>query len=109
MVEATSQPVVAGSRSAPRARAGVLGIGLEAYWPQFEGLKDRITGYQQRVEARIAELGAEVVSAGLVDTAPKARTAGDLFAAVRALGAVSTSPALTTSAPSSAMRASTRC
>ncbi len=83
MVEVTTQPVVAGTRPAPRARAGVLGIGLEAYWAQFEGLKERITGYQQRVEARIGELGAEVVSAGLVDTAPKAREAGDRFAAAQ--------------------------
>ena len=38
------------------------------YWPQFDGLKERIEGYQRRVEERVAELGGEVVSAGLVDT-----------------------------------------
>ena len=80
MVEVTTTAVVAGTRPAPRARAGVLGIGLEAYWPQFDGLKARIEGYQRRVEERLAELGAEIVGAGLVDTAPKAREAGDLFA-----------------------------
>lgn len=80
MVDVTIDSVVAGTRPAPRARVGTLGIGLEAYWPQFAGLKERIEGYQRRVEQRIAQLGGEVVSAGLVDTAPKARTAGDLFA-----------------------------
>lgn len=80
MVDVTIAPVVAGTRPAPRARVGTLGIGLEAYWSQFAGLKERIEGYQRRVEERIAQLGGEVVSAGLVDTAPKARTAGDLFA-----------------------------
>jgi len=80
----TAQPAaVAPARPAPRARVGVMGIGLEAYWPQFEGLKERIEGYQRRVEQRVSELGAEVVSAGLVDTAPKAREAGDRFAAAQ--------------------------
>lgn len=69
-----------GRRPAPRARVGVFGIGLEAYWPQFEGLRDRMVAYQRRVEERIGELGAEVVSGGLVDTPQRAREAGDLFA-----------------------------
>jgi L-arabinose isomerase len=80
MLETTTQPVVAGTRPAPRARVGVLGIGLEAYWAQFPGLRERIEGYQRRVEQRVGALGADVVSAGLVDTAQGARDAGDLFA-----------------------------
>ena len=62
------------------SRIGVFGIGLAAYWPQFDGLKDRLLGYQQQVEARLKNYGGEVVSAGLVDTAPAALEAGDLFA-----------------------------
>lgn len=65
------------------ARIGVFGIGLEAYWAQFEGLQERCQRYQQRVEERTRELGAEVVSAGLVDSAPRAREAGELFAEAR--------------------------
>jgi L-arabinose isomerase len=75
--------VVTKARPAPRARVGVFGIGLEAYWPQFDGLRERCEGYQARVEERVRELGAEVISAGLVDTAPGARTAGDRFAAAQ--------------------------
>ncbi len=30
---------------AGKARIGVFGIGLAAYWPQFEGLKARLEGY----------------------------------------------------------------
>lgn len=64
-------------------RIGVFGVGLEAYWEQFAGLRERIAGYQARVEERVAALGAEVVSAGLVDTAQGARAAGDRFAAAQ--------------------------
>jgi L-arabinose isomerase len=64
----------------PRATIGLFGIGLAAYWPQFEGLKERLEGYQRHVEERLAVLGAEVISAGLVDTAPAAQMAGELFA-----------------------------
>jgi L-arabinose isomerase len=65
------------------AKVGVFGIGLAAYWPQFTGLKERLEGYQAQVEARLRAMGAEVVSAGLVDTAPAAVAAGDLFARER--------------------------
>jgi L-arabinose isomerase len=67
-------------RPSPRARIGVFGIGLDTYWPQFEGLKERVEDYQRRVEERVGALGADVVSAGLVDSAQAARAAGDLFA-----------------------------
>jgi L-arabinose isomerase len=69
-------------RGAP-PRVGVFGIGLAAYWPQFDGLRERLAGYQQQIEARLEALGAEVVSAGLVDTAQAARQAGETLAAAR--------------------------
>lgn len=59
--------------------AGVFGIGLAAYWEQFPGLKERLEGYQRRVEERIRQAGVRVVSAGLVDSAPAAAAAGELF------------------------------
>lgn len=68
------------SQGAP-PRVGVFGIGLAAYWPQFDGLRERLEGYQQGIEARLEALGAQVVSAGLVDTAQASRQAGATFAA----------------------------
>jgi L-arabinose isomerase len=67
------------SKNDSQAQVGVFGIGLAAYWPQFEGLKERLEDYQKIVEQRLTDLGARVVSAGLVDTAPAAQAAGDLF------------------------------
>ncbi len=64
---------------AVNSRIGVFGIGLAAYWPQFAGLKERLQSYQRQVESRIAAFGAEVISAGLVDSAASAREAGSFF------------------------------
>ncbi|HKS94640.1 MAG TPA: arabinose isomerase, partial [Terriglobia bacterium] len=61
-----------------KPNVGVFGIGLAAYWPQFSGLKERLQGYQRRVEERIGSWAA-VVSAGLVDDAQSARRAGETF------------------------------
>lgn len=63
-----------------RSRIGVFGIGLAAYWDQFPGLKERLTGYQRHVESKLAEMGVDVVSAGLVDTQQAAVRAGEEFA-----------------------------
>jgi L-arabinose isomerase len=63
-----------------KARVGVFGIGLEAYWAQFGGLKARLEGYQTHVEQQIQVFGAELISAGLVDNHASAQSAADLFA-----------------------------
>ncbi len=63
----------------PRVKIGIFGIGLHAYWEQFPGLKERLEGYQREIEQRLHALGAGVISAGLVDTAPAAREAGARF------------------------------
>jgi L-arabinose isomerase len=64
-------------------RVAVFGIGLAAYWPQFDGLRSRLEAYQRRIEEHLDELGADVVSAGLVDTPQVARRAGVELAASR--------------------------
>src|ERR687890_584178 len=65
-----------------RAKVGVFGIGLEAYWEQFDGLRERLDAYHESIEERIGRW-ATVVPSGLVDTAPKAYAAGERFAEER--------------------------
>ena len=60
-------------------RAGLFGIGLAAYWPQFPGLEDRLKSYLGQVNARLAAPGLEVVDLGLIDTPEKALDAGHRF------------------------------
>jgi L-arabinose isomerase len=49
-------------------KVGLFGVGLDTYWPQFAGLRERLTGYQNEIAQRLRELGAEVADAGLVDS-----------------------------------------
>lgn len=57
-------------------RIGLFGIGLDAYWPQFSGLKERLGGYLARVAQKLARPNVEVVNVGLVDNPDRARAAG---------------------------------
>src|SRR5919107_2664278 len=65
-----------------RAKVGVFGIGLEAYWEQFDGLRERLETYHESVVERIGRW-ATVVPSGLIDTAPKAHAAGERFSEER--------------------------
>jgi len=58
---------------------GLFGIGLDTYWPQFEGLQQRLTGYTQQVADRLEKTGVRVINLGLVDSAEKAEAAGHSF------------------------------
>jgi L-arabinose isomerase len=62
-------------------RIGLFGIGLDAYWPQFTGLKERLEGYLRVVEGKLARPGVEIVNLGLIDNPVKALAAGHQFRA----------------------------
>lgn len=63
----------------PKLRVGLFGIGLEAYWPQFAGLRERLNAYIGQVASQLARPDVEVVNLGLVDTPEKAFAAGHQF------------------------------
>ncbi len=67
------------SNNINKAKVGLFGIGLDTYWDQFDGLLDRLKGYQKQIADKIEEFGAEVIDAGLVDSPGKARQAGDFL------------------------------
>jgi L-arabinose isomerase len=60
-------------------KVGIFGIGLDAYWPQFEGLKERLRGYTEVAARQIDRPGVEVVNLGLIDSPDKALAAGHAF------------------------------
>jgi hypothetical protein len=66
-------------------RIGLFGIGLDAYWPQFAGLEERLKGYLTAMECRLARPGVDVVNLGLIDNAPCLRGRAPLPAGGRGL------------------------
>jgi L-arabinose isomerase len=60
-------------------KIGLFGIGLDAYWPQFKGLKDRLEGYLEEVSRKLESFGAGIINLGLIDNPVAAMEAGHKF------------------------------
>jgi len=60
-------------------KIGLFGIGLDAYWPQFDGLKKRLEGYLEIVAKKLAEFDVSVINPGLIDNPIAAMEAGHKF------------------------------
>jgi L-arabinose isomerase len=65
-----------------KIKIGLYGIGLDVYWSQFEGLQERLQGYQEIIAEHIsnADTKIEVINTGIVDNPYKARDVGDFLA-----------------------------
>jgi L-arabinose isomerase len=66
-----------------KVKIGLFGVGLNTYWPQFDGLHERLLGYQKEIAERMQYLGADVVDAGIVDCPEKAHEAADFLCGER--------------------------
>ncbi len=60
-------------------KIGLFGIGLDTYWPQFAGLKERVEEYLNIVEQKLSLIYPSIINAGLVDSPDKAFAAGRQF------------------------------
>lgn len=60
-------------------KIGLFGIGLDTYWPQFPGLRERLLAQMEIVAAKLARPQATLVNLGLVDCPEKALEAGHRF------------------------------
>ena len=60
-------------------KVGLFGIGLDTYWPQFPGLREKLIGFTQQVARKLEEFGARVIDLGLIDTPENSFSAGHEF------------------------------
>ena len=77
-----SNHVFTHEESGDEFKVGIYGIGLDAYWDQFDGLHDRLQGYQKTIAQRMSaeNPGLAIVNTGIVDNPQKARRVGKLLA-----------------------------
>ena len=64
---------------AQKLKAGLFCIGLDTYWPQFEGLLTRLLGYNERISQKLKTYDLQVTTYGMVDTPQKAGEAAEKF------------------------------
>jgi L-arabinose isomerase len=60
-------------------KVGLFGIGLDTYWPQFPGLRDRLAGFTEMVARKLESSRVRVINLGLIDTPEKSLAAGHEF------------------------------
>ena len=60
-------------------KVGLFGIGLDTYWPQFPGLRDKLIGFTAQVARQLESHPLRLINLGLIDTAEKSLAAGHEF------------------------------
>lgn len=58
---------------------GLFGVGLNTYWPQFNGLLDKLLGYQKTIAEKLETYEVNIIDAGLVDSPTKAIEAAEVL------------------------------
>jgi L-arabinose isomerase len=62
-----------------KTKVGLFGIGLDTYWPQFDGLLGHLKNYQEQIKNHIGSFNVEVIDAGMVDNPIKAGHAAEML------------------------------
>ncbi len=60
-------------------KVGLFGIGLDAYWPQFDGLENKLKSYLEIIHKKLERENVSVIDLGLIDNPEKAFEAGHTF------------------------------
>lgn len=62
-----------------KAKIGIYTMGLQCYWAQFEGLRDRLLAYGRFIAEKVEALGAEVYFTALWTARRKGEKRGNIL------------------------------
>lgn len=62
-----------------KVKVGLIGVGLNTYWDQFDGLLDRLNGYRADIFRHMSDMDADVIDGGMVDSPEKAAEAAGIL------------------------------
>ena len=60
-------------------KIGLVGVGLDTYWGQFEGLEKKLIGYQQEIAEKMRDMDADIINVPIIDNQIKAKKALDIL------------------------------
>jgi len=60
-------------------KVGLFSIGLDSYWPQFPGLREKLIAFTDQIARELDRFGAQVINLGLIDSPQKSVSAGHEF------------------------------
>ena len=60
-------------------KIGLISIGLETYWQQYDGLLKRLLSYDAEIGRHLSAMNVKVISMGMVDSAEKSELAAKML------------------------------
>ena len=66
-------------KNTKKAKIGIYTMGLQCYWAQFDGLRERLLSYGKFIASKVEAMGASVYYYGLVDCEEEGHKAGEYF------------------------------
>lgn len=62
-----------------KINVGLVGMGLNTYWSQFEGLYERLCKYQKKIADSLTRPDISIINAGILDRPEEAKNIADVL------------------------------
>ena len=62
-----------------KINVGLVGMGLNTYWSQFEGLYEKLCKYQKKIADSLTRPDISIINAGILDRPEEAKNIADVL------------------------------